>query len=239
MTPAGYTFAIWGVIYAWQALWVIYAWTFTCRPNAPRTIFPGVFVGYSIVNALNITWIYVWGNEHVVAACVILILFNVVFYPTIGALFGYFKVIEEDVGKVDNVLTRSLPMNGLCFYCTWTTIASLINLTAAVQTTTSISNEDMATVSLTLLLAVVLVYFILESTVLDNFGFRYVFSVYPVVIWALIGVLSAHWGNEGEGRNNIYTLVLLLLTVVLFAIKFILVGLFIKFRPHSKNYANV
>ena len=234
MTPAGYTFSIWGLIYAWQAAWIVYAWTFICRPNAPKTIFSGVFLGYSIVNCLNITWIYVWGNAFVVPACVILFLFNLVFYPTIGVLFAYFNMIDQEVGRLDKILTRVLPMNGLCLYNTWTTIASLINLTAAAQTTTSISNENMATISLTLLLLALLTYFALENTILDNFGFRYVFSVYPVVIWALAGVLAAHWGREGEStRNNVYTLVLLLFTVVLFAVRLTLVGLFIKFRPYK------
>ena len=225
------------MIYLWQALWIIYAWTFTCRPKTAATIFPGVFIGYSIINALNITWIYVWGNAYVVPACVILIVFNLIFYPTIILLFRYANLVDAKLA--DKILTRALPMNGLCLYCTWTTIASLINLTAAVQTTTSISKEDMATISLTLLLVTLLTYFVLENTVLDKLGFRYVFSVYPVVIWALGGVLAAHWGNEGEGRNNIYTLVLLLIAVVLFAAKLGLAGLFIKFRPYQKKYAVV
>lgn len=235
VTPAGYTFAIWGVIYTWQALWVAYAWSFTCRPNTSRSIFIGVYTGYAVVNALNITWIYVWGNAFVVAACVILILFNMVLYITIAMQFGYFKLAQASINKVDTVFTYALPMNGLCLYATWTTIASLINLTAAVQTTTDVNPEDMATVSLSLLLGVLLLYFVLENTVLDNFGFRYVYSVYPVVIWALTGVLVAHWGNSGERRNNIYTLILLLLTVVLFIVRMILVPLFIKFRPHKKE----
>ena len=224
------------MIYLWQALWVAYAWTFSCRPNAQRTISTGVYIGYALVNSCNITWIYVWGNAYVVPACVILFLFNIFFYPTIGLLFGYFKMVKDNATNFDRVLTYALPMNGLCFYATWTTIASLINLTAAVQTTTDISSTNMATISLTILLAVVLLYSVLDNTILDQYGFRYVFSTYPVVIWALIGVLAAHWGNKGERRNSIYTLVLLVLTVVLYIVKLALVPLFIKFRPtHMKQ----
>ena len=238
MTPAGFTFSIWGLIYTWQAAWIIYAWTFVFRPNTPKTIHPLVLIGYSIVNSLNIIWIYVWGNAHVVPASVILILFNVVFYPTIGILFVYFTRIDKDVNRIDKFFTRALPMNGLCLYTTWTTIASLINLTAAAQTTTSISEENMATVSLTLLLLTLLTYFALECTIFDYFGFRYVFTVYPVVIWALGGVLAAHWGEPGEKRNSVYTLVLLLIAMVLLAVKLVLLPIFIKFRPRPKPSDN-
>ena len=40
ITPAGWAFSIWGVIYTWQALWLLYAWTFVfreiCISNYPR-----------------------------------------------------------------------------------------------------------------------------------------------------------------------------------------------------------
>ena len=231
VTPAGYTFAIWGVIYTFQALWIIYAWTFTCRPKFQRTIFTGVYIGYSIVNCINITWIYLWGNALIVPSCVLLFLFNASLYPTIGMLFGYFYRVESEANKVDKWFTRILPMNGLCLYATWTTIASLLNLTIAVQETTSLSETDSATISLSLLAAALLTYFILENTILDRFGFRYVFSVYPVVVWALAGALAVHWGVEGEERNSIYTLVLEVVAAVLFLLKFVLFGLYCKFRP--------
>ena len=130
--------------------------------------------------------------------------------------------MKDKATKVDTILTYALPMNGLCCYATWTTIASLINLTAAVQTTTSISDADMATVSLTILLVLLLTYFILENTILDTYGFRNVYSVYPVVVWALTGVLVAQWGKDGGKRNSYYTLALLLVAVVLFIVKLVL-----------------
>jgi hypothetical protein len=174
-----------------------------------------------VVSCLNIAWIYTWGNEYCVPAAVILFVFDIVFYITIGLQFNHFYKVKDKINKVDTFLTYALPMNGLCFYATWTTIAALINLTAAVQTTTSISNVNMATVSITLLLLFLVGYFVLESTVLDKYGFRYVYSVYPVPIWALAGVLVAHWDDKGDFRNNVYTLVVLAVTVVLFALKLV------------------
>ena len=74
------------------------------------------------------------------------------------------------------------------------------------------------TVALSLLLIVVVIYATLENTVLFKV-LRYVFSVYPVVIWALVGELSAHWGAPGEERNSRFTLGLLVVTVALFIVR--------------------
>ena len=48
--------------YIWQALWVCIAWTFLCRPWMPHTIFTGVYIGYALVNASSITWLYYVGK---------------------------------------------------------------------------------------------------------------------------------------------------------------------------------
>ena len=198
----------------------------------PRTIFTGVYIGYSLVNATNITWIYVWGNLHITAACVLLFLFNFFFYPTLTMLVGYFYKVRDEPHRADTVLTWILPVNGLFLYATWTTIASLINLAAAVQYSSSldVSGADSGTISLSLLLVTVVVYFILENTILCRV-LRYVLSVYPVVIWALIGVLSVHWGVEGEERNSRFALGLLIVTIILFIVRIILVVIFGVVRP--------
>lgn len=68
---------------------------------------------------------------------------------------------------------------------------------------------------------------------------RYVLSVYPVVIWALIGALSVHWGVEGEERNSRFALGLLIITIVLFIVRIILVVIFGVVRPLCKSNAPV
>ena len=124
-------------------------------------------------------------------------------------LVSYFYKIHSEPHKADVILTWIFPINGLFFYATWTTIASLVNLAAALQYSPSnVSGTTSGTISLSLLLITLVVYFILENTVLYRI-LRYVLSVYPVIIWALTGVLSAHWGVIGEERNSRFALGLL------------------------------
>ena len=35
VTPAGWTFAIWGIIYTFQVIWIIYGWSFDFQPSFP------------------------------------------------------------------------------------------------------------------------------------------------------------------------------------------------------------
>lgn len=204
-----------------------------------RTIFTGVFVGYTLINLTNITWIYVWGNLYVAAASALLIAFNIFFYPMLAMLIVYFYKVrtQSKVNKLDILLTWILPINGLFLYATWTTIASLVNLAAALEYsgTTSVAGVDSGTIALSLLLVTLLVYFILENTVLDRF-LRYVLSVYPVVIWALIGVLAKQWGNEDEEeRNSRFTLGLLIIAILTLIVRISLVILFTIFRPLKRR----
>ena len=229
ITEAGWAFSIWGVIYTWQFLWVIYAWTFVCRPNTPRTIFTGVYFGYVLICILNIAWIFVWGNAEVSWAAAILIIINLVFYPTIASLA--FFLSRADGAKVYDIwLTRVLVLNGLLVYATWTTIASLINLAASVEYDRGVSGSTASYISLSLLSATVITYFILENSVLDRF-LRYAFAVYPVIIWTLSASLVKKWNRSDPSGVNIFSLVLLVVTVVLTLVRILLFVLFIFFRP--------
>lgn len=171
-----------------------------------------------------------WGNEKVAISAAILILFNLVFYPTIAMLAFFLARAASDAKLYDLWLTRILALNGLLFYATWTTIASLINLAAAVQYDADYSGSNAAYISLSLLTATVITYFLLENTLLDRY-LRYVFAVYPVIIWALSAVLQKKWNSNDPSGVNIFTLVLLIITVVLAILRILLFVLFMIFRP--------
>ncbi len=153
------------------------------------------------------------------------------FYYTV-----YGKVGRVDkVGTMDKVLTYVLPINGMFFYATWVTIASQLNLVIAVSYNAGLNSTDSATIGLTVLLLIVIGYFILESTIGERY-LRYVFSVYPVIIWASIGVLSAHWNEEEEeSRNKIYTLIVLIIAAVFLVAKVILCVICGKIRPNKQT----
>lgn len=229
MTPANFTFAIWGVIYIWQTAWLVYAWTFVCRPEAVRTIATSVYPGFTASSIVNIVWLYLFGNELINWSEIFLIAFNVIIYITISSLVFYFYAHVPTASKMDVLLTKVLVLNGLSLYATWTTVASLLNTSIVLQYTFDIDPSTVGTVTLSLLTVVLVLYFILENTILAVYA-RDVFTVYPVVIWALIGILDKHWGKPGEEENALYTLILLIGTIALMLLRSGMMVVFHHFR---------
>lgn len=221
---------MWGVIYGWQALWLTYAWSFMCRPDAQHTIFVGVYVGYSIVNGLNAGWLYLWGNQYISLACVAIFLLDIFFYFSIGLLFGYFHHIKQMSSRLDRWLTRVLVLNGMCLYCTWSTLNSFTNLAAAIPPNSLLTVENSSTLCLSLVMGILLIYFALEGLVFDAYGFRYVVVVYPIAIWFLASILIEQWDLHKRQRNSIFTASLLGVAVLLFLLRTVLVALCCRYR---------
>lgn len=263
ITPAGWTFSIWGVIYAWQALWIVYGWSFVFRPSFPRSIVFLTYNFYTVANILNIVWTYIWGNDYAQVGYPIIALFSIFLYSTISVqAIWLYKATPALLAKkkywIDLYLTRFLVLNGIFVYATWLTAATELNFAILLQDYIGYERQASATAALSVLTVVIVLYFILENTVLDRF-LRFVFIVYPVLIWSLSGILSAHWDTEndlcsqfeaGSGSGSVeilpqfenpsrvnpsFTLGILILTVVLFAVRIVLWILFAFFRPLFKT----
>ena len=237
ITPSGWAFSIWGIIYTWQALWTFYGWSHVIRMSFPITISPFTLIFYSCANIGNVVWIYVWGNNLPQYSFPVIIILGVALYAAIGfEAFHLYKTtaLLESMQKfkIDLYLTRILVLNGLVIYATWVTIATLINFTIVLEYFADVSSTNSGTIALSLLTVEVVAYFILENTLLDSFA-RPVVMVYPVIIWALSAALDAHWGKEEDDRNSVFALTLLIFGVFLFVVRIILLIIF-GFKRHIK-----
>ena len=229
ITPAGWTFAIWRIVFAWQLLWIIYALSFVFRSSAPLTVSRTSQLLYLCANVGTIVWLYVWGNNlpqiplpGIAPLCLAA--------AGVQAVHIYRLTSSLQNNKIDLWITRLLVTNGLAIYATWSTVATLINLGIVLQYYAGFTAGTTGTLVLWMLSFIELGYFALENTVLDRFT-RFIFVVYPTFIWALSGVLSAHWGKEVPDTNPLLTLILLVFSVVLFIVRAILVAIFAVFRP--------
>ena len=241
VTPAGWTFAIWGVIYAWQVLWILYAWSFIFRPSTPRTVSWIALLLYTCNNISNITWIYLWGNEYPqVAFAFIFLMWAFLVAAAAVEAFQIYRMTPtlqtQKKFKIDLWISRILVINGIVIYATWLTVATLINFGIVLEYFAEVPAETTGVVILWLLSVVVLAYFALENTILDRFA-RFIFIVYPVLIWALSGVISGNWGRE-EDTNTVpvVALLMLILVIMLFIAKGVLVTVFTFFRPLPTSF---
>ena len=242
VTPAGWTFAIWGVIYVWQFLWLLYGWRFVLRPSSARIIPLLTYVLFSVSCLLNIGWIYAFTNEQLALSFVLLFFIALSLYATIGVsvVVFYYRVehLKRQEQKVDLVLTTILLHNGLAVYATWTSIATLLNLGFIMQYTGDhrVDETTVGIVILSILLVEEIAWFLLENSVLDRFV-RYIFTIYPVLIWALSGVLSNHLGEDDLEKTNSIAVGALVLSGLLFIVRVILSFINCAFR--RLEYPNV
>ncbi|XP_069368206.1 uncharacterized protein [Paralichthys olivaceus] len=233
ITPSGWTFAIWSIIYTFLALVVLYILSGICRKNAygyvycsPAVLPHGFFVVWCLNLGLNTGWLFLWDRRLMPAALVVLILIALTNYLVIFfscyALHNYGAWLNK-YHKVDMWLHRVLIQNGVATYATWTTIASLVNLAVVLDYNANMSQTDASTVSLSVLTVVLFVWFMLENSVLDK-HVRFIHTIYPVVIWALTGVFMGNYNAENPTRNNIFIVSLLAVACVFFVTR---VGLFV------------
>ncbi len=235
LTPAGWIFKIWGLVYTWQVIWIIYGWSFVFRPATPRAISFVTYILYSIGQLCNIAWTYLWGNLYTAASFGVAVVLSLILYSTLVAqaihLYRETPALSSTKKfKIDLYLTRIIVLNSIAIYIAWVAIATELNFVILLVYYCGVDDTTAVTIDLACLLIVIIVYFILENTLFDRFA-RFVFIFYPSLIWAFTGIVSAHWGVEEDNRNPIFTLVLLVLCIVLFIVRIILWIVFAFVRP--------
>ncbi|XP_037389965.1 uncharacterized protein si:ch211-161h7.5 [Pygocentrus nattereri] len=232
ITPSGWTFSIWGVIYFWLTLMLIYIATTVFRRNAygpmycsPSVLPYGFFISWIVNMLINIGWLLLWDRQVMIAALIMLAL--IAFTNYLAIFFSCYGLKEygawlNKYHTNDLWCIRILVQNGLAVYATWTSIATLINFTIVVSYEAGMSQSDAATLSASLLLVEVAVWFILENFVIDK-HVRYILTIYPVIIVALSGNMTKNFDASAPSRNGIFIAVLLALTCVLLVLRVCLV----------------
>ncbi|XP_069777182.1 uncharacterized protein [Narcine bancroftii] len=228
-TPAGWTFSIWGVIYTWQAVWLVYVCIGLCRSDTftwMSSVLPcSLYVTWIINNLLNIGWLFLWDREYIIPALIFLAL--IVFTNYVVLFLSYRGLYTrglwmQNYRKADLWLVRILVQNGVATYATWTTVATLINFAVVLSYSAGVTMVTAGTICLSILALEVVLWFCLENFMLDKYV-RYTLTIYPVVIVALSGALDKNYNATSPTRNNIYIAVLLATACVAFAARIVIV----------------
>jgi len=233
ITPSGFTFSIWGVIYFWLTAAIIF-YLFSLFSSSemgklylcPVVISPWYSYFFATNLLYNTAWIFTWDREQVVAASVLLFLIaqtNIISLGILARNIAYDNhQLREEKPKI-YWLYVILGMNGQGVYTTWTVIASLLNLSHCLRYVAKLEMETVSTIALSTLLAHIIVFFILENTILDNY-IRFLMTPYLVVIWASIGVLTKINTKENiPSSTSDLTKAILGVTCILLAIRIAIV----------------
>lgn len=236
-TPAGWTFSIWGIIYFWQAAWLLYSISRIFRRTTagylylvPDTLHYYVFIFYIINLILNIVWLIVWDRKSFGwSFAIIFLMFVTVVAPLLITQVLLAKQRESYVqlnAKNELWFVRAFVHNGLAIYATWLFLASLLNLTiwiCQIYNRNPSAIVDASTTAISLVFIGISVYFVLENFVFYS-SLSYTLTPWFVLIFALCGIISKQnqKGNLVTDRNKTLTIILLAFCCFLIVLRLIL-----------------
>ncbi|KAK3106453.1 hypothetical protein FSP39_020390 [Pinctada imbricata] len=249
ITPAGWTFSIWGFIYTWQALWLVYALTSICRKTGdghyiytlPITP-PVIYVVYIVNNLANIAWLFVWDSQLIIWSLVVISLTPITLYV---CLFFSYRGLYYNLGMLakkgatkEPWLVRFVVQNAFSFYAAWTTVATLLNVAMVMVYKGNVANDVACTIVLAILTFLIITYFILDVSIWDKFT-RYTFTPNITFVVAVAGAISKNYDIDNKQRNSIFLVVLESIASLLLLFK-LLVMVYRHIRrpivPDSKEY---
>ena len=230
VTPAGWTFSIWGFIYTWQGLWLVYALITLCRKKGGTYLYmmPAystiAYGAYCLSHICNVAWLFAFLSKKLAIALPIIILqlatLGITFFFASKRLYENLAQLTKSGLTVDVWLIRMLIQNGIAFYTAWVLVATIINvgLVMTYKTGSDISDIGVAPdVSGTVILSVVafflITWFVLDIFFLDKYV-RYVISPYITLTVASAGVLSKNLDFDNANRNSIIMVILITLAAL-------------------------
>lgn len=119
-TPAGYVFAIWGIIYALLLVFVIYQ----ALPKQNGKLFQKkVGVLFIISSILNVVWLFLWQYDYITSSVIVMF----ALFVTLSAIY-----VRLGIGKSKSPLKEKIFVHlPFSVYLGWITVASIANVAAA------------------------------------------------------------------------------------------------------------
>jgi translocator protein len=170
ITPAGYTFSVWGVIYLLLGAFVVFVLT---KKEGDKYVDS---IGWLFVLscALNIAWIFLWQYVLLIPSVIVIILF----FSTIAKAYLNLEKLSLSAKGIEKWAVH-VPFS---VYFGWLTIATIANITVALV---SIGWNGFGIAPDTWADAIILIALLLTLAVLYK---RKDITYGLVVAWALIGV---------------------------------------------------
>ncbi|ESO85629.1 hypothetical protein LOTGIDRAFT_210838 [Lottia gigantea] len=230
ITPSGWTFSIWGLIYFWQCLWIIFAFINIFRKVdgnpayvSPMVLTPALFIAYAIDIAFTITWTFVFDRELIEISFVTLFLVSFTLYICLFIAYKNYAthapILAKQGRNIELWLHRLFVHNGLGIFATWTTIATLLNLVMMLVYRLGVELQTGGTIALGILTGEITLFVFTDLFFLDKFS-RYTLTPYLVVPFALGGSMDKNWNSDKT--NSIFTAALLGIGLAALVLKLIM-----------------
>jgi len=183
ITPAGYVFSIWGIIYTLLGIFVVYQALPSQKGKDYQSKIGWLFVLSSLI---NIIWLFLWQYEFLVFSVVLMFML----LATLIAIY-----MRLDIGKSNPKLAEKIAIQlPFSTYLGWITIASIANVAT---TLVSVNWDGFGIAPQTWGSAIIIIALLLASIVILT---RKDIAYSLVIVWAFIGISVA------QTNENIITL---------------------------------
>lgn len=177
-TPAGYVFAIWGIIYTLLGIFVIYQ----ALPKQKGKPFQKQ-IGFLFIlsSTFNITWLFLWQYNYITISTILMF----ALLATLSAIYLRLRIGKSTAPRQEK-LSVHLPFS---VYLGWITVASIANVAAALVSVGwngfGWGAETWAIIAMGVALIVTLIVIVTRRDL--------AFSL--VVVWALVGIALKQNGD--------------------------------------------
>jgi hypothetical protein len=196
ITPAGYVFSIWGIIYILLGAFVVFQALPSQQGKGFQKSVGWLFVLSSIA---NIVWLFLWQFEYLGFSVV------VIFLLLATLILIYLRL---NIGKSKVSLREKLAVHvPFSVYLGWITIASIANVSVFLVSENWDGFGISADIWATLIIIVALIITLLVLAMRKDIAYSL------VIIWALVGIAVKQSGNQ-----NIVTLTEVSAIIVLVAL---------------------
>lgn len=205
VTPAGFTFAIWGVIYTLLALFVVYQ---ALPKNRDKPFLSQVGILFGLSSFCNVCWLFLWHYDLITYSLVLML-----------ALLASLILIYQrlDIGRAA-VSLKEMALVHLPFsvYLGWISIATIANVSVALM---AVGWDGWGIPDATWAVVIIGVALVLTLAMLAT---RKDVAFSLVVVWALVGILS----KQSDFQNIVLAAEVCIAIILLAIVAVVLVSKF-------------
>jgi len=201
ITPAGFTFSIWGVIYTLLLVFIVYQ---ALPRNSGQPFLRQISFLFALSGILNIFWLFLWHYELITLS--LLLMFALL--ASLIAIYLRLNIGREEVSLRERLCVH-VPFS---VYLGWITVASIANVAVAL---TAVGWDGGGIEQVTWAVLVIIVALLITLT---SIATRKDAAYSLVIVWALAGITVKQIENQTIVLTAEAAMVIILAAVVVMAV---------------------
>lgn len=179
ITPAGYVFSIWGVIYTLLLVFMVFQ---ALPQQRDKPFLRQIGLLFVLSSILNISWLFLWQYEQITLSVILM------FALLVTLITVYLRL---NIGRSKTSLREKLSVHlAFSVYLGWITVASIANVAVAL---TAVNWDGFGLSDVTWAVLVIVVALVITLAVVAT---RRDIAYSLVIVWALVGIIVKQIENQ-------------------------------------------